>query len=610
MLVTNPTHRATVSEIMVHPWMNKGYEGPIDNYLPDRLPLTLPIDMEVVRGMTGFEFGSEEDIKHKLERIVTSEEYQKAAKAVVERSQEIIRHQRQSHLANRFSPHNRKPFALANDDPQSIPAAYHPLVSIYHLVKERMDRERRLETATTEAVVEGQQPTEDTTLKKTNSLHIPDISMPENVHPTSNVPFEQSLFGDPNMFGHTTADSGVAYGKKGKTQIRVDEDGHVVESNNDKLHLIENGLTRLFSRASGHRRRSTQSSSNNSLYENELDLQHSNHDNNNNVLRRLSVALSRQPTTEKDSRTHKSNAQHNEAPVSTSTSSSTPIKTTSRSPSPTSHDLSKSYINTPFNKFPHSLFTPHTHNNKHHHKQVLDTSDAEVAAAAAAAVTANSSTLGTKIGKMMPRRMTVGQNNNLNAENHSRFLHMVNESRLTSAKAPVTTLPLSQGHNNNSNHLGNQPHDHEQAFPSTTATLPHKGTADENIKPVFLKGLFSVTTTSTKHPSVIRADLIRVLERIGVKWRESKGRFECVHMPSIDLNKVVDLEEHTGSSFSSEDQPQTGVVPLPDLVMRFEIYIVKVPWLLGMHGLQFRRVGGNPWQYKNMCSKILAELKL
>jgi hypothetical protein len=137
---------------------------------------------------------------------------------------------------------------------------------------------------------------------------------------------------------------------------------------------------------------------------------------------------------------------------------------------------------------------------------------------------------------------------------------------------------------------------------------------------VFLKGLFSVTTTSTKHPSVIRADLIHVLERIGVKWRESKGRFECVHVPSIDLYgqqqrdllPVHEEEATAGHSENGRKEFTRGrtAVDIPDLVVRFEIYIVKVPWLLGMHGLQFRRVGGDPWQYKNMCSKILNELKL
>ncbi|CAO1621367.1 unnamed protein product [Parajaminaea phylloscopi] len=56
-------------------------------------------------------------------------------------------------------------------------------------------------------------------------------------------------------------------------------------------------------------------------------------------------------------------------------------------------------------------------------------------------------------------------------------------------------------------------------------------------KPVFLKGLFSVQTTSTKPRTVINADLVRVLDRIGVQYREIKGGYECVHLPSIDFNR-------------------------------------------------------------------------
>ncbi|KAG1246215.1 hypothetical protein G6F68_014736 [Rhizopus microsporus] len=136
MLVINPAHRATLSELMIHPWMNKGYDGPIDNHLPDRLPLSLPINMEVVRQMTGFEFGTEEEIKEKLESIITSEEYQVAAQVLFERTVETHRSHRQNQLASRFSSHTRS-FVLPNEDPQSIPAAYHPLVSIYYLVKEQ-----------------------------------------------------------------------------------------------------------------------------------------------------------------------------------------------------------------------------------------------------------------------------------------------------------------------------------------------------------------------------------------------------------------------------------------------------------------------------------------
>ncbi|CAG8612712.1 6644_t:CDS:2, partial [Scutellospora calospora] len=36
MLVTNPMYRATLAEVMSHPWMNKGFDGPPENYLPSR----------------------------------------------------------------------------------------------------------------------------------------------------------------------------------------------------------------------------------------------------------------------------------------------------------------------------------------------------------------------------------------------------------------------------------------------------------------------------------------------------------------------------------------------------------------------------------------------
>ncbi|KAG2232997.1 hypothetical protein INT48_001060 [Thamnidium elegans] len=584
-----------LSEIIIHPWINKGYDGPVDNYLPDRVPLTLPLDMEVIRGMTGFEFGTEIDIRDKLQNIITSHEYQKAAKLLLDRTAGIHRNHRQGHLVSRFSPHtSKKSFILPNDDPQSIPAAYHPLVSIYYLVKEKLERERRLNSSSPSSS------SIDLPISTSSySLRMPDISLPENIHPSNRVSLEESLFGDPHIL------SGVAYSKKGKANIRVDEEGHLIEpsSTNDKLHLIENGIGRLFSRKS-----------NSSSEHVDQDTQTR---DANNVLRRLSLALSRS-STEKGTRSRKSSTTGNET-TTVASSVSTPIQIPSRENE--TNYLSKSYAPSHSTRFPNSLF-----GSTQHHSAGLQQSDLDVATAAAAAASAannshNSNSFGNKISKILPRRMTLGQSA-INAENHTNFLNIVNshhqrEGHLSSSKGPVKTLPLHIDIKSGQK----QAHDHEQAFPSPVdgnSAFQQKGTADENIKPVFLKGLFSVTTTSTKHPSVIRADLIRVLERIGVKWRESKGRFECVHMPSIDLNKVINEDSNNTTedqqSLSSDDAnnpvTNTSIVPVPDLVVRFEIYIVKVPWLLGMHGLQFRRVGGDPWQYKNMCSKILAELKL
>ena len=46
-----------------------------------------------------------------------------------------------------------------------------------------------------------------------------------------------------------------------------------------------------------------------------------------------------------------------------------------------------------------------------------------------------------------------------------------------------------------------------------------------------------------------------------------------------------------------------------DMVLIFEILIVKVPWFR-LHGVQFKKIQGGTWQYKDVAGEILAALKL
>ena len=57
MLVVDVKERATLQEIMSHPWMTKGFNGPPDNFMPHRDPLQLPLDPVVINKMQGFDFG-------------------------------------------------------------------------------------------------------------------------------------------------------------------------------------------------------------------------------------------------------------------------------------------------------------------------------------------------------------------------------------------------------------------------------------------------------------------------------------------------------------------------------------------------------------------------
>ena len=76
MIEVNPLQRATLSEIMSHPWMMKDHHAPEPNYLPKRTPLSASdLDPAVIERMTGFEFGSPQDIHQQLLSVLRSESY-------------------------------------------------------------------------------------------------------------------------------------------------------------------------------------------------------------------------------------------------------------------------------------------------------------------------------------------------------------------------------------------------------------------------------------------------------------------------------------------------------------------------------------------------------
>lgn len=330
VLVVNPAERATVSEIRVHPWMTRGYDGPVDNHLSQRSPLAGPLDEQVIRRMAALSFGSAEEIKQELETLIASEGYQKAA----HRPPMTENDNNNSHglFASLFG--TAPSISASKDDPQTLPDAYHPLLSIYYLVQEQMEREASNHNTTQES-----------------------------------VPFFGRRWNQPSSPAPVLAGAGRR----------------------------------------GHHKKS--------------------------------------------------------ASVATTTFSSSSCA---------------------------------SNNKKKGHQK-------------------------------------------------------------TKSLAPVLSL------------------NDEQQQQQQTNTEKEDG----YVRPVYLKGLFSMATTSTKSPSFIRSDIIRVLSNTpDMQWCETKGIY-----------------------YVSADIPEASTI-------RFEIHIVRIAWLPGMHGLQFRRVSGDPWQYKNTCSRLLAELRL
>ncbi|KAG0249712.1 serine/threonine-protein kinase KIN2, partial [Mortierella polycephala] len=129
--VTVPSQRATMAEVIAHPWMNKSYDMPQSSYCPQRSPLTEPLDMNVIRGMTGFEFGTEQEIEQRLLSIIRSESYQQAA---------ANWHALNGSVSGTLSHKKKMQSFAAREAELQIPLTT-PLTSIYHLVREKQARE-------------------------------------------------------------------------------------------------------------------------------------------------------------------------------------------------------------------------------------------------------------------------------------------------------------------------------------------------------------------------------------------------------------------------------------------------------------------------------------
>jgi calcium/calmodulin-dependent protein kinase I len=116
----------------------------------------------------------------------------------------------------------------------------------------------------------------------------------------------------------------------------------------------------------------------------------------------------------------------------------------------------------------------------------------------------------------------------------------------------------------------------EERSPSHESEDKEMGSPNPDYKkPVYLKGLFSVSTTSSKPLSFIRADITRILDGLGVNYHEIQGGYEI---------KTARLD--------------------------FEILIVKKVPLLQLHGIQFKKLRGETMHYKDMAQCILEELRV
>ncbi|KXT04440.1 hypothetical protein AC578_3623 [Pseudocercospora eumusae] len=640
MLTTNPSERATLQEIMTHPWMTKGFNGPPDNYLPSRKPITLPLDQAVVEKMTGFDFGDAEYISTQLTKVIESDDYQRAIRLQERRSQMPPQdtdqkrgvfgfYKRRSSTTSRDTLNTPSTEAIQlGSDPIN---AFHPLISVYYLAMEKQEREAREKNPGALALP---------TSPGEKALEIPGLAAPEAAYTNTNayeMAGEKPTGGRSRPRARTHGEDEVTSDMQNINVTNTTQSGNpvIVEPEQKPAHgrkeSVAGGLLRRFSKRDKSERPSHPPSS--------LDRYNAESPRKSFSMRRTRDS-SRTREEAKDTRPETAASKQTQQ----SELLSPPVTDATNVPRKRSHGLGRS-ISVNSSDVRRRLTRRGVSEGSSMRPPLTSTGSTD--RAPRVSFDQGSSIKETMSDVEGPSKPANTFANRARSMGHARKESMqLRRARREQARTEGVPEETDQ------EMLGEQ-----ETKGSGTGSPP-------GMKPVYLKGLFSVSTTSSKPLNVIRNDIIRVLKESGVEYREIKGGFSCKHAPSIMPKpgpeetipsgaqplSPLDLQHRRKISFggfrtnpddpktpkhkpsfngsgeeSEEDPPtsnprqneraagETSTHVQSDMggqmTLRFEIFIVKVP-LLSLHGIQFKKVDGGTWQYKNMAQKILNELRL
>ncbi|OAX80152.1 CAMK/CAMKL/KIN1 protein kinase [Emergomyces africanus] len=654
MLVTDPRQRASLNEIINHPWMTKGFSGPPDNYMPHREPLQLPLEPEIIQRMTGFDFGPPEFITAQLTKVLESDDYQN-----------IVRLSQREHTTP--NPANEKKRGVfdfykrrnsASKDTLSSPSAeavqstgdllngYNPLISVYDLVREKRDRERLEE-------LRGAMPHSPAE----PAMKVPEISTPVAAYTNQNayeIPGEKETGGRTRPRARTHGEDEIREGFKNFNiaQPAGAASPPVVTSPIEHIKK-ESAAVGLLRRLSTRRTRDKPR---------EAD--------------REKGATSQGPTLNvqppadliapRKSFSVRRTRHENNSPGTLHAGGSQPQQQEflraprSGEPGPRLRNVlgRSASVN--------SGETRARRNGREGFTDGVVSSPSQDPP-----LTSGSDRSSLNVPKSRPQQGDQpGQDPKPSTRVQTLRTKSLGHARRESIQARRARREETRE--------ANVPEETDADLSGAGTAMENANTGEDFSKPVFLKGLFSVSTTSSKPLPFIRADIMRVLKQLGVEFAEIKGGFSCRHAPSIDLNRVMDVRppspdrdgkvsshrrrisfgglrghdkdenrdelrySHTPRTLRRQQGPpdrsfitnsdgsdeymsardnaggervvgETTTRVQSDtggnLVLKFEILIVKVP-LFSLHGIQFKKVSGGMWQYREMAKKILDALRL
>lgn len=642
MIDVNPHTRASLNEIVSHPWMLQDHGAPEPAYLPKRKPLTaVSIDPVVIERMTGFEFGSPQEIYHELKKILCSEEYVAAvarhedpamASAAIEAvglvqsaaTESVPRGNRLSrqisagiNFYHRHLSRSSSDVQDVSDSGESTPGVkgplhpcygFHPLISIYFLVKEKMDREKLGQEIYSSSDLLLSEPGPVPTFNHKPALDVPESAAHDHIDRVS--AYGAATFASPLPMARFAPD-------KSSSIIRPPEKTHV--SSRTMSTAVTLPVTPSPPPPSAVMMAPPQPEPQTPVFESRQKSQPQ------GIMLGPPRPLARVDELESSLRTPP------KASFMTTDASQVP-SAFQRAAMP---QRSVSMMHARHADQLKSLQDRHT-------SMAFSTSGARPLPTLDAIQSEAGKNLLPSVSEAANSAGTVFAESGPNLTRRFGTMSVRPTHEASDSFVPQQLSPENS-------HI-NTMDSNQQSLP---LEMPSPLSNEDASKPVFLKGLFSVQTTSRRPRVMIRRDLIRVFEQFKIQFTELKSGFECSYAgPLTDTDTqfapaeaFTDMTSTPATDSMNDPTPiaATGVGDVPidrsgqsDFVLAtpnsdapslrigvnkplpcneeaevcFEICLVKVPLLLGMNGIQFRRVSGNPWKYQALAKRILNELHL
>jgi hypothetical protein len=561
-------------EIMNHPWMTKGFSGPPENHLPERKPVQLPLDPEVVAKMTGFDFGNSKYITEQLTAVIESEDYQRAVRLMEKRMSQPNPESEQKRGV--FGFYKRRGSTTSKDtlNTPSVEAiqsgtdpinAYSPFLSVYYLAREKIEREAREKNPG--ALALPQSPDE-------KPLQIPSVTTPPVAHTNSQtyeMTGEKPTGGRSRPRARTHGEDEIADGIQ---NIDVNAAPSPLNANptiiEPSAEQQSKGHSRKESTAAGILRRfSKRSSVGDRLSHPPAALAAYSKDSNSESPRKSIGLLRTRDNSQNRESTGTAAGDASFAKqaglLSPPAGDDTPPGSSAVEPQQAQvkrHGLGRSVsvnssdIRRRLSRRGASEGSAEQQQQQRINQQArpqpsssLEPSGQDIASDAERSSSRPHTTIG-----MASRARSMGHgSSNQHSRKESlpssamlrsqqgRPTSMISSSKRESSQFPTSTLPRPQDVREETDQeieeeeIGST-HDRRG---SRTRQSHKTGDADDydedapSMKPVYLKGLFSSSTTTSRPLPVIRADIIRVLRELDVEFREIRGGFSCRHWPSI-----------------------------------------------------------------------------